>query len=493
MRVTLLNLTSQGIKCSWETPPSRSIPSRREEFVASPSSAIETELPRRCQHISLRHHLGVTHSASSNSGQGKEQERGQGRGQGQGQEQNVDASTEVKPAGIATRISLTLSALWHVLDTPKDSPWRVYATKVARKHYKLTVFLKRDTTSFLSDIPDTVPLYSLLLPGTHDTMAFYGWPISQCQYPSTPLQSQLESGIRVIDIRLALVDNRLIAYHGIYPERTPFSEILETINAFLTSPSSNRETIVMSMKQEDYSRTPPSDWSKAVKREIEESKGGLGLFFLENRMPKLGEVRGKVVMLSRFGGNGDGWEGGLEGLGIHPTTWPDSKKEGFEWDCKGVRVRMHDWYAIPSFLYIPEKVALATEILLAPPKEDLRPTLSFTYFSAASFPLATPPTIAQGFGWPKWGLGVEGVNSRVARWLLGILGGDSSVIKGVTDEGVREKEKLRASTDDGDEQEPRIRGWAMLDYYSSSENGLVPLLIECNFRGRKEGEEGWCR
>ncbi|KAK7449768.1 hypothetical protein VKT23_013243 [Stygiomarasmius scandens] len=473
MRITVLNSTGQSITCSWDTLPSRSIPSRREVLIASPSAPIETELPRRCRHISL-HSSGSTLTPSSTTSSDTRGQEGQ------------DASTEIKTTGILTRISLTLSALWHVLDTSEDSPWRVYATKVAKKHYKLTIFLKRDASSFLSDIPDEVPLYSLLLPGTHDTMAFYGWPISQCQYPSNTLQMQLESGIRVIDIRLALVDGRLIAYHGIYPERTPFSEILDTINTFLTSPRSSRETIVMSMKQEDASRTPPPDWSKAVHREIEASQGGLGLFFLENRIPKLGEVRGKVVMLSRFGGNGDGWEGGLEGLGIHPTTWPDSMKEGFEWNCKGVRVRTHDWYSIPSFLYIPEKVALATEVLLPPPKEDLRPTLSLTYFSAASFPLATPPTIAQGFGWPKWGLGVEGVNSRVARWVLGVLGGELDSIVGRTEEGRTEREKLKISGD-----EPRIRGWVMLDYYSNPGDGLVPLLIECNFRGRKEGEEGW--
>lgn len=44
--------------------------------------------------------------------------------------------------------------------------------------------------------------------------------------------------------------------------------------------------------------------------------------------------------------------------------------------------------------------------------------LNITYFSAASFPLAFPPTIAKGFGWPKWGFGVEGVNGRVGKWLL---------------------------------------------------------------------------
>ncbi|KAE9398340.1 PLC-like phosphodiesterase [Gymnopus androsaceus JB14] len=311
-------------------------------------------------------------------------------------------------------------------------------------------------------MPDAASLYSLMLPGTHDTMAFYGWIISQCQSIETPLDLQLRNGIRVLDIRLAVIEGQLIAYHGIYPEKTPFQEILL------------RETLVMSIKQEDYNTTPLPLFSRLVREEFAAAPGGMDILFLENRIPKLGEVRGKVILLSRFGGNGAEWENGLEGLGIHPTTWPDSEKEGFTWECKDVHVRTHDWYAIPSFLYIPEKVSLATNFLLPPPNDDIRPTLSIVYTSAASFPLAAPKTVAQGFGWPKWGLGVEGVNSRVGKWVLDALSGDS--------DKCMDMEKPR---------EPRLRGWVLMDFYDRPEHSLVDLLVECNFRGRRSGEEGW--
>ncbi|KAF8968324.1 PLC-like phosphodiesterase [Flammula alnicola] len=337
-------------------------------------------------------------------------------------------------------------------------------------------------------------------------MAFHGWPISQCQSPSTLLSSQLHGGVRVIDIRLAVIppptpantsptqSQELIAYHGLWPQQTPFLAILNDVHAFLTSPIGSKETIIMSIKQEDFAITPAPLFSQLVHETITRGPGGWmesnapisgvnrGMWFLENRIPKLGEVRGKVVMLSRFGGNGDGWEGGLEGLGIHPTTWPDSEKNGFEWELKGTRVRTHDWYAIPSFFSIPEKVQLATVNLL-PPTDVAQPLLPITYFSAASFPLAFPPTVAKGFGWPKWGLGVEGVNSKFGAWLLDKLGGSTSVSSPTTKDGKQEQAAA---------EEPRIRGWNFLDYYSEPEGGdLVPLLVECNFRGRKIGEEGW--
>lgn len=108
--------------------------------------------------------------------------------------------------------------------------------------------------------------------------------------------------------------------------------------------------------------------------------------------------------------------------------------------------------------------------------------------SAASIPFALPPVISRGFGWPKWGLGFEGVNDRVGKWLLDQLGSNNA-------------NRRRDSPDDeytlrrgGDAwmAGPRIRGWVLMDYYGDPiEAGVVPLFVECNFRGRSGGEEGW--
>jgi len=105
-------------------------------------------------------------------------------------------------------------------------------------------------------------------------------------------------------------------------------------------------------------------------------------------------------------------------------------------------------YGIPSILSIPEKVQLSTEIL-RPSSDQI---LSITYFSAASFPFAAPPVVAQGVGWPSFGLGIEGVNSRVGRWLLDRLAEDE-----------------------------RLSGWALMDYFSTPGKTLGPLLAEFNF------------
>ncbi|KAF8352251.1 PLC-like phosphodiesterase [Amanita rubescens] len=357
------------------------------------------------------------------------------------------------------------SKAWKAIRTSYSVPWRIYVVRKPSDGLKILIIPKRDTSTFLSAIPDDTPLSSVLLPGTHDSMAFYGWPISQCQSLSTPLAVQLVSGIRFLDVRLSVVQGRLISYHGIYPERTPFQVILSTMSVFLSRFPTSCETIVVSIKQEDFEDTPPDKFSLLVRDEIINSPGGIGMWFLEDRIPRLGEVRGKAVMFSRFGGDGFGWK---EGLGIHPRRWPDSEKCGFTWRCNDTQVRTHDWYNISSFLSIPEKVELAAENLILDSPNPPFPILPITYFSAASFPLAFPTVVAQGFGWPQLGLGVEGVNSRFGRWLL---------------ERLLNKAKDVAQTDDKQSpDESVIRGWTFLDFYAEpAGRAVVPLLIEYNF------------
>jgi 1-phosphatidylinositol phosphodiesterase len=76
------------------------------------------------------------------------------------------------------------------------------------------------------------------------------------------------------------------------------------------------------------------------------------------------------------------------------------------------------------------------------------------------------------------GLGFEGVNSRVTKWLLDQFGEDDSATS--------TPEKTSAVLAD-----PRLRGWAMIDFYSDPDQMLLALLVECNYHGRKAGEEGW--
>lgn len=152
----------------------------------------------------------------------------------------------------------------------------------------------------------------------------------------------------MLDIRIAVVDGDLLAYHGSTPQRVAFSSILAVVCGFLASKKGSTETVVMSIMQED-SFVPTSPlFSGLVRDAIFSPPSRKSMWFLENRVPTLGEVRGKIVMFSRFGQNGEGWDGGLQGIGIHPTTWPNSRREGFQWELPHTRVRTQDWSVTSS-------------------------------------------------------------------------------------------------------------------------------------------------
>jgi 1-phosphatidylinositol phosphodiesterase len=144
-------------------------------------------------------------------------------------------------------------------------------------------------------------------------------------------------------------------------------------------------------------------------------------------------------------------------------------------------------YSIGSFLSIGEKAKLASMNLIPPIGSD-RPLLPITFFSAVNIPLALPPFVAKGLGWPDWGLGFYGVNTLFGKWLLEEIGTTSCLNR--CRKALSEKDVEKHG--DGFAEEPRIRGWTLLDYYSEpGDSQVVPLLVECNFLGRKNGEEGW--
>lgn len=81
------------------------------------------------------------------------------------------------------------------------------------------------------------------------------------------------------------------------------------------------------------------------------------------------------------------------------------------------------------------------------------------------------------------------MNARFGRWLLERLTEDAQDA---------EKSPLPLKLESSVDEKPhvqgelRVRGWVLMDFYTYPEDkGVVPLLIELNFRGRRRGEEGW--
>lgn len=72
----------------------------------------------------------------------------------------------------------------------------------------------------------------------------------------------------------------------------------------------------------------------------------------------------------------------------------------------------------PYSLQLPRLLIHQTIQIFRPDQpEDAEKVLTISYASASGYPLSPPFAIAKGFGWPAWGFGIEGINSRLEGWL----------------------------------------------------------------------------
>lgn len=152
----------------------------------------------------------------------------------------------------------------------------------------------KEYASWMKSLPDTSLIRNINMPGSHDTMALrsIGDLAGQCQ--SLSLSDQLNLGVRFLDIRLKEENNKLKAVHGIVDQRASFESITNTVSKFIKDNPS--EMIIMSVKDEAAASNSTITFEESLKTYLTED-----IYYLNNNLPlTLGEVRGKVVLLSRY-------------------------------------------------------------------------------------------------------------------------------------------------------------------------------------------------
>ncbi|WP_157975283.1 phosphatidylinositol-specific phospholipase C [Photorhabdus sp. CRCIA-P01] len=148
-------------------------------------------------------------------------------------------------------------------------------------------------------------LSHITIPGTHESCAHNDiMGNGQCQDLS--ISDQLQLGIRYLDIRCHAKTNdggfvidghegRWIfkTYHGIINEYIVFGSVINDCQNFLKANPS--ETILMCIKQEQS--TASDELFDAIFKHYKDKYSPL--FHDDSQIPKLGDVRGKVVVISR--------------------------------------------------------------------------------------------------------------------------------------------------------------------------------------------------
>ena len=147
---------------------------------------------------------------------------------------------------------------------------------------------------WMSKLDDNVSLRTINMPGSHDTMALYSIADLAGQCQSLSLHDQLNLGVRFLDIRLKEDHDKLKAVHGFIDQKVSFEKITKTIEDFIAKNPS--EFIIMSVKEEEDPSNSEISFENALKSYLNKD-----IYLKDTELPsKLGDVRGKVMLLSRY-------------------------------------------------------------------------------------------------------------------------------------------------------------------------------------------------
>ena len=190
-------------------------------------------------------------------------------------------------------------------------------------------------------------LSELSLPGTHDTMSIRAGDAWQNQ--TMTLSQQLDSGIRVFDMRTRHINNSFRMHHGIIAQNTYFNDVLNDIDSFLANHPS--ETVLFRLRSEYTPANNSESYTQTLDKYL--AAKGSKHWFPTSSNPTLNEIRGKFVILQEFSGYAS--NGRKYGLPYDAINKQDDYSVSTNWALydKWIAVKNRNYSAL---LHIPVKM-----------------------------------------------------------------------------------------------------------------------------------------
>jgi 1-phosphatidylinositol phosphodiesterase len=190
----------------------------------------------------------------------------------------------------------------------------------------LALFSTANLQAWMAELQDHVPISALSIPGTHNSpTCFTALPSVRCQV-ATPKQ-QLEAGVRFFDIRVQpespedLSKDGLILVHGVFPISLTGAKYLRPVIADIEDflAQNPRETVIVSIKREGPGEHTDQQLAQIVRNHYATDTSK---WWVEPRIPRLGEVRGKIVLMRRFVLDDEAKQlNGGQGWAINAENW----------------------------------------------------------------------------------------------------------------------------------------------------------------------------
>ena len=244
-------------------------------------------------------------------------------------------------------------------------PTHKHITLYHPDHHHLTIAFRESYRSWMRPLRDDAPLSALSIPGTHNSPTYHNaLPSVRCQ--SVSIREQLRRGVRFLDVRvqaqhhgLPLKDGLLLV-HSVFPicltGSRYFRPFVDEVLAFLQENPS--ETVIMSVKREGTGSSKDEHLSQILRQFYANDDV---VWFTAPRVPYLGEVRGKIVLVRRFSLHESlRSEWGGSGWGIDASSWADNSPDSI---CPSGDLHIQDFYQVLETQNITEKIQYATEHL----------------------------------------------------------------------------------------------------------------------------------
>ena len=300
----------------------------------------------------------------------------------------------------AVRLTLAAGAPKYRLDLPTpagrsttltpltpDPPHEFTAVYLPETSY-LALYSSAHLDAWMAALPDATPLAALSIPGTHNSPTHHrALPSVRCQ--AVPPRAQLAHGVRFLDVRVQPARpadpaaDALVLVHSAFPVALTgaryFRALLEDVGAFLAAHA--RETVLMSVKREGTGGASDSDLARVLRDHYTGPQPER--WFVEPRVPMLGEVRGKIVLVRRFG-LPDGF--GDRGFGLDGSAWADNTPHA---TCPSGHLCVQDFYELGAAENVGKKLLYAQEHLARCAAVDAAarpaPPLFVNFLSASNF------------------------------------------------------------------------------------------------------------
>lgn len=155
--------------------------------------------------------------------------------------------------------------------------------------------------NILTGLGDDTYLSEINIAGTHDSATAYVAMENTARCQDKTIAEQLRMGVRLLDIRLTKKGNEFYLVHSLADcysdknktQRMTFGEVLDTCKSFLKD--NPKETLIISIKQDRGIINRwffPPFYDKYI-------RGDESCWYLSDKVPTLGECRGKLVLMRR--------------------------------------------------------------------------------------------------------------------------------------------------------------------------------------------------